>query len=125
RGRGCAARRSGRPARAAWNRATWRRASKFFFSSRRRHTRFDCDWSSDVCSSDLCTEIASIDITSLSDAEAQTHSLEQMKQFAISEPVERFYEKGIDKGVLAHAFKSVPEMVLIALGYDEIGRAHV
>src|SRR2546430_12950650 len=25
----------------------------FFYSSRRRHTRFDCDWSSDVCSSDL------------------------------------------------------------------------
>src|SRR5256886_6359409 len=25
----------------------------FFISSRRRHTRFDCDWSSDVCSSDL------------------------------------------------------------------------
>src|SRR2546423_11814404 len=25
----------------------------FFFSSRRRHTRFDSDWSSDVCSSDL------------------------------------------------------------------------
>src|SRR2546430_5127831 len=25
----------------------------FFFSSRRRHPRFDCDWSSDVCSSDL------------------------------------------------------------------------
>src|SRR5688572_32723418 len=24
----------------------------YFFSSRRRHTRFDCDWSSDVCSSD-------------------------------------------------------------------------
>src|SRR2546430_3500131 len=29
------------------------RAFVFFFSSRRRHTRFDCDWSSDVCSSDL------------------------------------------------------------------------
>src|SRR5256886_3949422 len=28
-------------------------AMSFFFSSRRRHTRFDCDWSSDVCSSDL------------------------------------------------------------------------
>src|SRR2546430_9882367 len=25
----------------------------FFFPSKRRHTRFDCDWSSDVCSSDL------------------------------------------------------------------------
>src|SRR6266567_4866993 len=29
----------------------------FFFSSRRRHTRFDCDWSSDVCSSDLLPEL--------------------------------------------------------------------
>src|SRR6185369_8249155 len=27
--------------------------TSFFFSSRRRHTRFKCDWSSDVCSSDL------------------------------------------------------------------------
>src|SRR5690606_40562173 len=27
----------------------------FFFSSRRRHTRFSRDWSSDVCSSDLST----------------------------------------------------------------------
>src|SRR5438309_5117991 len=25
----------------------------FFFSSRRRHTRWNCDWSSDVCYSDL------------------------------------------------------------------------
>src|SRR5579862_9797454 len=25
----------------------------FFFSSRRRHTRWNCEWSSDVCSSDL------------------------------------------------------------------------
>src|SRR2546427_4775627 len=32
---------------------TCRRGDEFFFfSSRRRHTRFDCDWSSDVCSSD-------------------------------------------------------------------------
>src|SRR2546430_12747311 len=34
------------------------RVNVFFFSSRRRHTRFDCDWSSDVCSSDL--DLASI-----------------------------------------------------------------
>src|SRR5260370_3924058 len=32
------------------------RASFFFCSSRRRHTRFKCDWSSDVCSSDLLVE---------------------------------------------------------------------
>src|SRR5260221_9309514 len=30
----------------------------FFFSSRRRHTRSLCDWSSDVCSSDLAHRIA-------------------------------------------------------------------
>src|SRR5690242_21459386 len=29
----------------------------FFFSSRRRHTRLTCDWSSDVCSSDLSPKI--------------------------------------------------------------------
>src|SRR5207249_8438284 len=29
----------------------------FFFSSRRRHTRSKRDWSSDVCSSDLCAEM--------------------------------------------------------------------
>src|SRR5690606_39783458 len=45
----------------------------FFFSSRRRHTRFSRDWSSDVCSSDLwragrqCRAISS----SSSDSSAQ------------------------------------------------------
>src|SRR5438309_12083576 len=29
----------------------------FFFSSRRRHTRWNCDWSSDVCSSDLLQQM--------------------------------------------------------------------
>src|SRR5438034_8638184 len=29
----------------------------FFFSSRRRHTRSLCDWSSDVCSSDLLVRV--------------------------------------------------------------------
>src|SRR5690606_40595028 len=33
----------------------------FFFSSRRRHTRFSRDWSSDVCSSDLPTDVGDVD----------------------------------------------------------------
>src|SRR6266566_5989932 len=33
----------------------------FFFSSRRRHTRLQGDWSSDVCSSDLNTSWVSAD----------------------------------------------------------------
>src|SRR5256886_10444905 len=39
-------------------RAVARQVVMFFFSSRRRHTRFDCDWSSDVCSSDLPSFLA-------------------------------------------------------------------
>src|SRR5207237_6453528 len=41
----------------------------FFFSSRRRHTRFKCDWSSDVCSSDL----AAVGERGAGDAEARGH----------------------------------------------------
>src|SRR2546430_13322613 len=36
---------------------------RFFFSSRRRHTRFDCDWISDVCSSDLSSMARSRSVT--------------------------------------------------------------
>src|SRR6266480_281104 len=35
----------------------------FFFSSRRRHTRLTCDWSSDVCSSDLLRQRIEADAT--------------------------------------------------------------
>src|SRR5437899_2928749 len=43
----------------------------FFFSSRRRHTRCLSDWSSDVCSSDLCSSTSS---TTSSPARASTGS---------------------------------------------------
>src|SRR5256885_3359289 len=36
----------------------------FFFSSRRRHTRLQGDWSSDVCSSDLSSPTPSMPATS-------------------------------------------------------------
>src|SRR5205807_5877427 len=34
----------------------------FFFSSRRRHTRLQGDWSSDVCSSDLPPDLVLLDV---------------------------------------------------------------
>src|SRR5688500_19886967 len=37
----------------------------FFFSSRRRHTRLQGDWSSDVCSSDLARMMRKISLTLL------------------------------------------------------------
>src|SRR5206468_8981666 len=36
----------------------------FFFSSRRRHTRSDRDWSSDVCSSDLTNRYTATSVAS-------------------------------------------------------------
>src|SRR5690606_41107174 len=41
----------------------------FFFSSRRRHTRFSRDWSSDVCSSDL-KQLAEAGVVSAADSKA-------------------------------------------------------
>src|SRR6266511_5597191 len=43
----------------------------FFFSSRRRHTRFSRDWSSDVCSSDLGGEMGRGDGTLLKGSAAK------------------------------------------------------
>src|SRR5256886_11760434 len=38
-------------------------AHTVFLSSRVRHTRFDCDWSSDVCSSDLSAAASELNVT--------------------------------------------------------------
>src|SRR5476649_835377 len=48
----------------------------FFFSSRRRHTRSLCDWSSDVCSSDLISrqQLSDISISSVLDFSKLTSS---------------------------------------------------
>src|SRR5690606_39776546 len=45
----------------------------FFFSSRRRHTRFSRDWSSDVCSSDLADKLRPGDIVGALTGEAGLH----------------------------------------------------
>src|SRR5689334_23403161 len=43
----------------------------FFFSSRRRHTRWNCDWSSDVCSSDLDQEVLALRLLRRDDVRAE------------------------------------------------------
>src|SRR3712207_7799965 len=46
----------------------------FFFSSRRRHTRYWRDWSSDVCSSDLLKALP-IDVSRACNLRANRHAL--------------------------------------------------
>src|SRR5690606_40419098 len=55
----------------------------FFFSSRRRHTRFSRDWSSDVCSSDLLADLT-LD-TEGTNYQFERSSLEALK---IHDPIE-------------------------------------
>src|SRR5260370_14123163 len=50
----------------------------FFFSSRRRHTIFKCDWSSDVCSSDLCVSRRFSDLRRQLVAKQSTSASQQM-----------------------------------------------
>lgn len=64
-----------------------------------------------------CTELRSIHISSLTDPEGQTTSIEQIRQYCISEPVETFHARGIATNAAALAKKTIPEMVLRALGY--------
>jgi 4-hydroxy-tetrahydrodipicolinate reductase len=64
--------------------------------------------------------LKSIHISSLTDPEGQTTSIEQIRQYCISEPVGEFYARGIDRNAAALAKKTIPEMVLRALGYTVV-----
>src|SRR2546430_9217429 len=64
----------------------------FFFSSRRRHTRFDCDWSSDVCSSDLAV------VTYSNESKTRLLGVDKklIKEFgAVSQQVARDMARGV------------------------------
>src|SRR5256886_8648548 len=64
----------------------------FFFSSRRRHTRFDCDWSSDVCSSDLiCANTRTPEVT-WGDIKAQVNT----NTYGLSKFADLFGKYGVD-----------------------------
>src|SRR5260221_6233823 len=59
----------------------------FFFSSRRRHTRSLCDWSSDVCSSDLLgSEISIPNVELMIDGISTMLSLD----FALEESFDKY-----------------------------------
>src|SRR5690606_40457374 len=55
----------------------------FFFSSRRRHTSFSRDWSSDVCSSDLVSGVS---------VSASTHEIYNIRDLKIEEG--RYFSEG-------------------------------
>src|SRR5260370_23490563 len=79
----------------------------FFFSSRRRHTRFKCDWSSDVCSSDL----ASSSPASLAASQADLISLAHEAGDDEAEAILAFQIALVeDDNLTAPAFTSIAEI---------------
>src|SRR5690606_40053006 len=97
----------------------------FFFSSRRRHTRFSRDWSSDVCSSDLramvmkaaeregvaCAEgRLSIETLELAEEVFLTSSIREVM------PVVRFDDRVIGRGVPEIGRASCRERVWVSVG---------
>src|SRR2546430_12021863 len=84
-----------------------------FYSSRRRHTIFDCDWSSDVCSSDLHERVFGVKPAGLWPSEGSVS--DETLRIAAEEGFKWF---GTDEGVLGHTLN---------IGFfrdgSEIGRA--
>src|SRR5260370_21817049 len=76
----------------------------FFFSSRRRHTRFKCDWSSDVCSSDL------LDHYETPPGEAERVGFEPTR--ACTLPL-------FESGTFDHSDISPPRSIAYLPGYDK------
>src|SRR6202022_4774198 len=65
----------------------------FFFSSRRRHTRSLCDWSSDVCSSDLATrcKFALTDRKIMPISESDIEKIAQLAHLEITDEERRVF----------------------------------
>src|SRR3989475_2084305 len=64
----------------------------FFFSSRRRHTRFDCDWSSDVCSSDLTLYVMNMAYGYFVESRSKRQFTELFGQYVPPELVDKMAE---------------------------------
>src|SRR2546430_9394594 len=110
----------------------------FFFSSRRRHTRFDCDWSSDVCSSDLRPrELAAgealersiqVLVPESEAAQDRRRPLAPVIAAGVLEPSLRFAVPADRRWVMVtggHQLLEATELDLQLNQIGEIGRAHV
>src|SRR2546421_9499066 len=83
----------------------------FFFSSRRRHTRSDRDWSSDVCSSDLML------LTGHADVDAAIRAVNEAHLF-------RFLTKPCESAALLAACAAAADQHrLLTAERVQIGRA--
>src|SRR6266853_5617923 len=90
----------------------------FFFSSRRRHTRFDCDWSSDVCSSDLIRRTAALQDKAMEETFAAVKAgMRELEVAAVAEHVGHRY--GSEQGLFLAGSGPVGTAAVFANRYQQ------
>src|SRR5438132_13973978 len=89
----------------------------FFFSSRRRHTRSLCDWSSDVCSSDLGVRVAQV-LVKVAD-----HAAAHLQQVAAGSRAQAARGKAEDDAVQERAVTHARDREERRVGKDGRARA--
>src|SRR5256885_8049191 len=107
--------------------------SCFFFSSRRRHTRLQGDWSSDVCSSDLWREVSDYLVTIKSPLKAivaYSGDFEIGGVRRTESDLNEFPSKDIPSKLKQDPYRFLIVANKFVTGFDEpllhkIGRAHV
>src|SRR5947209_1831861 len=67
----------------------------FFFSSRRRHTRYWRDWSSDVCSSDLASAAPMRDVTAMTKAPLAAYPALRLRRLRQADWVRRLVRETV------------------------------
>src|SRR5690625_5549867 len=91
-------------------------AVSFFFSSRRRHTRWPRDWSSDVCSSDLfCQAIATVSFQTVTNNRIITPSIMGFESLYVAVQTGAMYFFGVTaivdlKGLTPFAIQPVVQV---------------
>src|SRR2546426_7313815 len=104
----------------------------FFFSSRRRHTRLQGDWSSDVCSSDLHAEIYLI-VLLIDERPEEVTDMEENVKGAHVEVISSTFDEPADRHVqvadmvIEKAKRLVEhgkDVVILLDSITRMGRAH-
>src|SRR6266511_5270255 len=96
----------------------------FFFSSRRRHTRFSRDWSSDVCSSDLHPGATPLRLDEQRPQRGLRGRVEADHRLVEQEDVEGPNERAGDLSLLAHASGKLPRQEVTSGSKSESFQQH-
>src|SRR3989338_11665924 len=83
--------------------------SIMFFSSRRRHTRWNCDWSSDVCSSDLRLKRLKL-ITKKKGKWHKTHAFSSIQSDKYHDVIRKFHKQTLEKALESLSSQTPEEM---------------